>query len=848
MKIKLFLALSIIIAILFFIKQHNINPSPTEYMLMKNAKKKFKENRKKWINSMHKAAPGTDWQKMDFDYRSKMNKKKLELRKSLYNKGETDLKENFRSISGYWEEKGSNNLAGRMLTVDYDFQTDILYGASQGGNIWVGDMGGNWQNSINDYIQFNDIQMLRVIHIADTTRIIVAQSQPAILFYTDNNGATWEQYQGFNSSGNIIRAYVIDDTTMYVAKNSGGMIKIYKYSPQERQFNQLAIYTTSYKRFDMWTTSSINGIYVMNGNELNFIDENGDIAHIATLNLAFSNSSIDKTILTGAFTDQFHYIYALYRANGTAYLYKSEDQGIIWSYKNQISNDYLIPFTKNSFTCSQINPEYVYIGGMECFRSHNGGTSFTKVNNWWDYYNNPEEKLHADVPEIRTFLFEGIVEYVLISTDGGTFISSDNLNSVLNISLSGLRVSQYYSTYTNRNDLDYIFAGSQDQGLQVSTTGTQPLTDFTQIISGDYGHIVSGDGGNSFWAVYPGFVIFYPDYTSINNAYTWDFSGNNYLWMAPLMEDPTNPHKAYLGGGGFNGGSHLIHLSYFNNSLNATEEEYNFSGGSISAMGYSKVNPAIRYVLTSNGKFYWSTDSGENWQQTEQFFGPHAHYFYGSTIVSSNLNENTVYIGGSGYSNPAVYVSYDHGITFNALDDSLPHTLVFQLAITEDDSYLFAATEVGPFALELSGNSAWENIQGVSAPDQTYWSVDYIPQIRTARFGTYGRGIWDFVLQDNSHSPNDDIIEAKIEIKSYPNPFKTNTKLSIESNEKNIEGAILEIYNLKGRLVNRLRLEDNKTVWNGENKHGKKVSSGLYLCRLKSKGKTIAMKKIIKIK
>ena len=206
MKIKLFLALSIIIAILFFIKQHNINPSPTEYMLMKNAKKKFKENRKKWINSMHKAAPGTDWQKMDFDYRSKMNKKKLELRKSLHNKGETDLKENFRSISGYWEEKGSNNMAGRMLTVDYDFQTDILYGASQGGNIWVGDMGGNWQNSINDYIQFNDIQMLRVIHIADTTRIIVAQSQPAILFYTDNNGATWEQYQGFNSSGNIIRA------------------------------------------------------------------------------------------------------------------------------------------------------------------------------------------------------------------------------------------------------------------------------------------------------------------------------------------------------------------------------------------------------------------------------------------------------------------------------------------------------------------------------------------------------------------------------------------------------------------------------------------------------------------
>ena len=40
-------------------------------------------------------------------------------------------------------------------------------------------------------------------------------------------------------------------------------------------------------------------------------------------------------------------------------------------------------------------------------------------------------------------------------------------------------------------------------------------------------------------------------------------------------------------------------------------------------------------------------------------------------------------------------------------------------------------------------------ILGVSAPDQTYWSVEYIDEINTARFGTYGRGIWDFVIDDD---------------------------------------------------------------------------------------------------
>ena len=37
---------------------------------------------------------------------------------------------------------------------------------------------------------------------------------------------------------------------------------------------------------------------------------------------------------------------------------------------------------------------------------------------------------------------------------------------------------------------------------------------------------------------------------------------------------------------------------------------------------------------------------------------------------------------------------------------------------------------------------------GISAPDQTYWSVEFVEELNTARFGTYGRGIWDFVMDE----------------------------------------------------------------------------------------------------
>ena len=104
-----------------------------------------------------------------------------------------------------------------------------------------------------------------------------------------------------------------------------------------------------------------------------------------------------------------------------------------------------------------------------------------------------------------------------------------------------------------------------------------------------------------------------------------------------------------------------------------------------------------------------------------------------------------VIIGGSGYSNPPVYISYNHGNNFEPLNNGLPNTLVYEITGTPDDSYFFAATEVGPY-IYINNEGTWKNLADIYAPDQTYWSVEYIPELNTARFGTYGRGIWDFII------------------------------------------------------------------------------------------------------
>ncbi|RMG54501.1 MAG: hypothetical protein D6722_28965, partial [Bacteroidetes bacterium] len=188
-----------------------------------------------------------------------------------------------------------------------------------------------------------------------------------------------------------------------------------------------------------------------------------------------------------------------------------------------------------------------------------------------------------------------------------------------------------------------------------------------------------------------------------------------------------------------------------NNTIGVQEEPFDFSLGtnaSISAMAISSLDPAQRYVLTDNARFFYSTDGGGSWQSSGTAALPGSHYFYGNAIWPSPVTPGKVYIAGSGYSNAPVFVSTNHGQSFTALDQGLPGTLVYDLCGTPEDDMLFAATEVGPYVY-LASTGQWYPMDGLHAPDQIYWSVEYVDSLRAVRFGTYGRGIWDFFICDD---------------------------------------------------------------------------------------------------
>ena len=165
----------------------------------------------------------------------------------------------------------------------------------------------------------------------------------------------------------------------------------------------------------------------------------------------------------------------------------------------------------------------------------------------------------------------------------------------------------------------------------------------------------------------------------------------------------------------------------------------------ISAIGTTPLDTNRIYVAREDGKFFYSTDFGNTWNETTSFTGPDPFYDFGSCIFASRKTPNLVWFGGSGYSNPGVYKSVNGGATFTPVTSGLPSTLVYGLTANTDESLLFAATDAGPYVYSVANNK-WYAIDGGIAPVQSYFAVNYDSVNNIVHFATYGRGVWDFAV------------------------------------------------------------------------------------------------------
>jgi len=712
-------------------------PRPTENLLAEDAEAEQREKRLAWIEEMHRTAPDVDWRAIE-----RANGEREQLRRNRLAALPDDG-------PGSWTEVGSQNQAGRMHCATLSSDGTQLYAGSSLGSVWRGNLDGTGWTPLGDnlYGGAHEVVVLPGELPGDPDVIVTAEDGGKVRVSRDL-GATWEAPAGTAGLLGVRGLAALQDASRTIA------LLVRRSSPWDtpallvstdygRNFTQTwGVSTQGYA--SMWVprvgSEAATHIYISHKGKLRLSTDAGQTVPPAMTTI---DTSADRAVLTGSEAGA-PTLYLALRSGGVWTLYWSGDGGVSFTPRHTITDFW------ETMCASILQPDTVMYGGTEVWRSTDGASNFSHINGWGEYYGDPLHKLHADTPGLYCVPdpLDSLKEIWYGCTDGGLYESRNSGGSVTNLSLEGLGVSQYYSTHTAVDDTTLIVAGAQDQGYQQGVlqtpSGPGPSTPFDQLISGDYGHITSGDGTHKWlYSTYPGFILVHKNPYNVQLGTLSFPAGASNLWLPPVVADPLANTTFYFCGDLLTRYDRTVNLN-FQETQHSTQNFAVGGGNYLSMMAFAPSDPQRAYAVNDAGQIFVSTDHAVTWQNTTRS-APGEHYFYGNTIAVHPTNRDEVAIGGSGYSNDGVIRSVDGGQTWFGESDGLPSTLVYGLTYAPDGSGdLYAATEAGAWRWDAFSDQ-WSNIMGNDAPLTTYWSVEAV-QPDIVRFATYGRGIWDYAI------------------------------------------------------------------------------------------------------
>lgn len=725
--------------------------------------------REQYIALSHTAPPGIDWRKVE----AGNVEKNIALKKSrkLLKRARSAAAETFANgqLTGTWSERGSDNQAGSIIGCDYDSAANSLYVISAGGSIWKnnGLVTNNWTLVNDNYIFKNNF--IKVINRASGGTRIITQINEQVS-YSDDGGSTFTP-----SALSFPVAWSANGVKQIVHVKGTGTIYLLCYMWDEVSWSaRVVLYRstnegTSFSRiytFSHGNDALVKMMMPYNSNEVYVLDAKSSAGNLQFSQLSGTSLTLINSIVQPqAITSDLQFAGTLISGTLSFYLlsnnqtvFSSTNKGASWLLKGTLPQA-----AWGRLDVSNNDALKVFSGGVEAMRSYNSGSTWAVVNNWGDYYSNITGKLHADIMNIAHYRKTDGTSFTIVNNHGGVAISYNELTTTSNLTVTGLHSAQYYDILTAMDNPNIIYAGAQDQGLQKAATALTPgLLSFNQAISGDYGYLVLADIYRTLYAQYPGGSYYLFDNATGNYMTNWTMPGTqkpNYGWMLPAKNtyNPVSDTILMAGGnitGG--GGSYLCRLKIARNSpyaVNTSQYNYDFRSHSnsttsgISAIESCPAQPEKLYVATEDGTFFYSNDAGANWNKSTTFSVGGGWYLYGSTILSSRLTKDLVWYGGSGYGGTAIFKSTDGGVSFTPMSNGLPQTLVHEIVANLTESMLFAATDAGPYVY-IAADDTWYPMIGADNPIQNYTAVEYISASNTARFASFGRGIFDFSVTE----------------------------------------------------------------------------------------------------
>ncbi|MCB9846056.1 MAG: hypothetical protein H6811_08735 [Phycisphaeraceae bacterium] len=411
----------------------------------------------------------------------------------------------------------------------------------------------------------------------------------------------------------------------------------------------------------------------------------------------------------------------------------------------------------NIIAVDPVDPDVVWVGGVDMFRSDDGAQNFGIAAYWIfyrDLFNPRPYQLHPDhhVIVFHPHYDGGENQTMLVGCDGGIF-RTRNARAATSIEdcplpgddpfpeivwermNNGYAVTQYYHGTASKLD-DKFLGGAQDNGTSLGQSRDDP-DGWSMVFGGDGGYTaISSADSNVMYVEYQ----FFPTIQkSVNDGLTFSpaFDGitdTDGLFVTPIAMDHEDPNVLWTGG--------RRPWRTTNGAALWQAAGPDIPGGDrISAIGIAPTNGNVVYLGFNNGYVARSTNAlsaSPTWSLVSAGLPIGA---WVSSVTVDPEDPNTAYATSSTFGVNHIHRTNNGGASWYSIDgiasDGVPDIAVHWLAVRPCDSdQLYAATELGVFASDDAGETWRPANTGLA--HTVVESLDFQDQNTLVAF-TYGR-------------------------------------------------------------------------------------------------------------
>lgn len=449
-------------------------------------------------------------------------------------------------------------------------------------------------------------------------------------------------------------------------------------------------------------------------------------------------------------------------------VYCSTDRGESWEHRSTTNNR---PMYYSQIRIDPNDPERMYLGGSDLFRSSDGGRNFT---------DDAAADVHLDHHAL--WIDPANSNHLLLGSDGGVSVSwdrSDNWYQFLNLPLA-----QFYEIGVDMRDPYHVCGGLQDNGSWCAPSDTWSNQG---IRTRDWYNVGSGDGF---------FTVMHPTDPTVMFA---ESQGGNltrvnlvtnerarlrpigrpgadgalpdlrWNWDTPVVLSQHDDNTVYIGsnvlfrstdlGQTFEAVSGDLTWGIDRDTLlimgvpgaapQMSRNDGQSSYGNLTAIAESPHDANVIYTGSDDGRLHVTRDGGASWTDVTARVNGLPARTYVTRLVASHGQPGTIFAAFDNHRNddfaPYVYVSENFGNDWRAITAGLPMTSVNALTQhPENPRLLFLGNEVGLY-VSVDAGAQWVRVES-NLPTVPVDDIKVHPRENDLVIGTHGRGIW--ILDD----------------------------------------------------------------------------------------------------